>query len=41
MATAFVDGNVFVGDGKVLEQAMVLVEGDRIVKVGKAKIPPE
>lgn len=37
MATAFVDGDVFVGDGKVLEHAMVLVEGDRIVKVAKGK----
>jgi imidazolonepropionase-like amidohydrolase len=37
MTTAFVNGRVFVGDGKVLEQATVLVEGDRIVKVGKGK----
>ncbi|NTV32180.1 MAG: amidohydrolase family protein [Deltaproteobacteria bacterium] len=37
MTTAFVNGIVFVGDGKVLEHATVLVEGDRIVKVGKAK----
>jgi imidazolonepropionase-like amidohydrolase len=37
MTTAFVNGVVFVGDGKVLEHATVLVEGDRIVKVGKAK----
>jgi len=37
MTTAFVNGVVFVGDGKVLEHATVLVEGDRIVKIGKAK----
>jgi imidazolonepropionase-like amidohydrolase len=37
MTTAFVNGVVFVGDGKVLEHATVLVEGDRIVKVGKGK----
>jgi len=37
MTTAFINGIVFVGDGKVLEHATVLVEGDRIVKVGKAK----
>ena len=37
MATGFVNGRVFVGDGKVLEHATVLVEGDRIVKVGKGK----
>ena len=39
MTTAFVNGRVFVGDGKVLEHATVLVEGDRIVKVGKGKTP--
>jgi imidazolonepropionase-like amidohydrolase len=37
MTTAFVNGRVFIGDGKVLEHATVLVEGDRIVKVGKGK----
>ena len=37
MITAFINGNVFVGDGKVLEHATVIVEGDRIVKVGKVK----
>jgi imidazolonepropionase-like amidohydrolase len=37
MATAFVNGRVFVGDGRILEHATVLVEGDRIVKVGKGK----
>lgn len=39
MTTAFVNGTVFVGDGKVLEHATVIVEGDRIVKVGKGKTP--
>jgi imidazolonepropionase-like amidohydrolase len=37
MTTAFMNGKVFVGDGKVMEHATVLVEGDRIVKVGKGK----
>ena len=37
MTTAFVSGRVFTGDGKVLEHATVIVEGDRIVKVGKGK----
>jgi imidazolonepropionase-like amidohydrolase len=37
MITAFINGTLFVGDGKVLEHATVLVEGDRIVKVGKGK----
>lgn len=43
MATAFVDGTVVVGDGRVLEHATVLVEGERIVKVaeGTASIPKE
>jgi len=36
MALAFINGLVFVGDGKVLENGSVLVEGDRILKVGKA-----
>ena len=39
MTTAFVNGRVFIGDGKVLEHATVLVEKDKIVKVGKGKIP--
>jgi len=39
MTTAFINGKVFVGDGKVLEHATVIVEGDRIVKVGKGKTP--
>jgi len=39
MITAFINGTVFVGDGKVLEHATVIVEGDKIVKVGKGKTP--
>jgi imidazolonepropionase-like amidohydrolase len=41
MNTAFVKGRVFVGDGRVLEQGTVLVEGERIVKVaeGDAAVP--
>lgn len=33
MTTAFVNGPVFVGDGRVLDRATVLVEGNRIAKV--------
>jgi imidazolonepropionase-like amidohydrolase len=33
MPIAFVDGRVVVGNGKVLERASVLLEGDRILKV--------
>ena len=36
MTTAFVGGPVFVGDGRVLDQATVLVEGNRIAKVSAA-----
>ncbi|UCF93654.1 MAG: hypothetical protein JSW39_05705 [Desulfobacterales bacterium] len=41
MTIAFVDGLVIVGDGRVLEPATVLVEGDKIVKVstGNGSIP--
>lgn len=41
MTTAFVNGTVFVGDGRILEHATVLVEGERIVKVveGDVVIP--
>jgi imidazolonepropionase-like amidohydrolase len=39
MTTAFTNGTVFVGDGKVLEHATVIVDGDRIAKVGKGKMP--
>jgi len=38
MATAFVDGTVIVGDGRVLEHATVVVEGERIVKVAEGRI---
>jgi len=38
MAIAFVDGAVIVGDGRVLEHATVLVEGERIVKVAGRNI---
>ncbi len=38
MGFAFVNGRVFVGDGRVLEHATVLVEGNRIVKVAKGNI---
>ena len=38
MATAFVDGTVIVGDGRVLEHATVVVEGERIVKVADGRI---
>ena len=36
MTTAFVGGPVFVGDGRVLDRATVLVEGNRIAKVSAA-----
>ena len=41
MTIAFLDGRVFVGDGRILEHATVLVEGERIVKVeeGNVAIP--
>lgn len=38
MTTAFLNGRVFTGDGRVLERATVVVEKGRIVKVGKGKI---
>jgi imidazolonepropionase-like amidohydrolase len=43
MAIAFVDGAVVVGDGRVLEHATVLVNGERIVKVaeGNVSIPKD
>ena len=43
MAIAFVDGAVFVGDGRILERATVVVEGERIIKVteGKINIPKD
>lgn len=39
MTTAFVDGPVFVGDGRILEHGTVVVEGERIVKVAEGNIP--
>ena len=43
MVIAFVDGSVIVGDGRVLEHATVLVEGEKIVKVaeGNVSIPKD
>ena len=43
MVIAFVDGSVVVGDGRVLEHATVLVEGEKIVKVaeGNVSIPKD
>jgi imidazolonepropionase-like amidohydrolase len=38
MITAFMNGTVFVGDGRVLEHATVLVEGERIVKVAEGDV---
>lgn len=38
MATAFVNGFVFQGDGRVMEKATVLVEGERIAKIGKGSM---
>jgi imidazolonepropionase-like amidohydrolase len=35
MATAFVDGRVIVGDGRILERATVLVENEKIVKIAQ------
>jgi hypothetical protein len=43
MTIAFVDGCVIVGDGRVLENATVLVEGESIAKVaeGNFSIPKD
>ncbi len=38
MATAFVDGAVVVGDGRVLEHATVVVDGEKIVKVAEGNV---
>jgi imidazolonepropionase-like amidohydrolase len=38
MAIGFVDGTVFVGDGRVLENGTVVVDGERIVKVGEGNV---
>jgi len=39
MTTAFVDGPVFVGDGRILGHATVVVDGERIVKVAEGNVP--
>jgi imidazolonepropionase-like amidohydrolase len=39
MVTAFVGGFVFIGDGRVVERGAVIVDGERIVKVGDEKTP--
>jgi len=39
MTTAFVDGPVFIGDGRILEHATVLVDGERIVNVAEGNVP--
>lgn len=39
MTIAFVDGLIFVGDGRILEHETVLVDGDRIIKVANGNIP--
>jgi imidazolonepropionase-like amidohydrolase len=39
MTTAFVDGPVVVGDGRILEHATVLLDGERIVKVAEGTVP--
>lgn len=38
MTIAFLDGPVFVGDGRILEHATILVEGERIVKVAEGNV---
>jgi imidazolonepropionase-like amidohydrolase len=40
MKTAFVNGRVFVGNGQVLEEVTVLVEGNKILDVGKSAPGP-
>jgi imidazolonepropionase-like amidohydrolase len=42
MTVAFIDGPVITGDGRILEHATVLVEGEKIVKVaqGSISLPP-
>ena len=39
MITAFIDGLLFVGDSRILEHAIVLVDGERIVKVAEGNVP--
>jgi len=38
MTTAFIDGSVFIGDGRILEHATVLVEGEKIIKVEQGNV---
>ena len=38
MTTAFLKGLVFVGDGRILENATVLVDGERIIKLGTGNV---
>ena len=38
MATAFVDGPVIVGNGRIIEHATVIVEDERIVKVAEGNV---
>jgi imidazolonepropionase-like amidohydrolase len=42
MTVAFIDGPVITGDGRILEHATILVEGEKIVKVapGGISLPP-
>ena len=37
MKTAFTNGPVFLGDGRILDKATVIVEGDRIVEITEEK----
>ena len=39
MSVAFVGGTVFIGNGEVLENGTVTVEGDRILNVSEGNIP--
>ena len=35
MAIVFTGGSVFIGDGRVLDRATVIIEGDRIQKISQ------
>jgi imidazolonepropionase-like amidohydrolase len=39
MKTVFIGGKVFVGDGRIIENGTVIVEGDRIIGVAESGIP--
>jgi imidazolonepropionase-like amidohydrolase len=43
MATAFIDGTLFIGDGTIIEKGIVVVEQDKIVKVisGTTSLSPD